>query len=63
MTWFETLKHGLDNVVTVGEFCLEVISVICVLLGAIGTIWLAFQLRRQYHHNVPFMQLRIRFGI
>lgn len=63
MEWFENLESGLANLVTIGEFILEAISVFCVLFGVFKTLQLAIQLRHHYHHESPFIQLRLRFGI
>jgi uncharacterized membrane protein len=63
MEWFESLENGLAHIVMLGEFLLEAISVFCVLSGVFRTVLLAIQLRHRYHHEIPFVQLRISFGI
>ena len=65
MEWIEFLTINLEELVTVTEFVLEAISVICVIAGLIKTIQLAIALSRRHrrHTPFPFNQIRLRFGI
>lgn len=64
MEWLEHLEKSLASFVTIAVFCLETISVFCVVVGLIKTIQLAFQLSRRHRGNdFPFNQVRLRFGI
>ncbi|MDY7023215.1 MAG: DUF1622 domain-containing protein [Cyanobacteriota bacterium] len=62
MEWLHPLENGLVNIVSLGKFCLEAISVFCVLIGVVQTIQLALKLRRSYSDEFPFILIRIRFG-
>jgi len=63
MEWFEPIESGLENVVTIAQFCLEVVSVFCVLAGFVKTVQLAIVLnRRRREQSFPFNQIRICFG-
>ncbi|MBF2007070.1 DUF1622 domain-containing protein [Chlorogloeopsis fritschii PCC 9212] len=64
MEWFKHFERNLDNFATLAQFCLETISVICVVVGLLKTIQLAIALSNR-HHNRPFPYnlLRLRFGI
>lgn len=50
---------------TVTEFVLETISVLCVIFGLIKTSQLAITLSRRHRRNTPypFNKIRLRFGI
>lgn len=65
MEWIESLKINLEALVTVTQFILETISVLCVIVGLIKTIQLAITLSRRHRRNAayPFNKLRLRFGI
>jgi uncharacterized membrane protein len=62
--WFEHLETGLKSLVTVSEFALEAISVLCVIAGLIKTLQLAMVLSRRHRRGTPypFNKVRIRFG-
>lgn len=61
MDWFEPLEHNLSAIVMVARFCLETLSVLCVIVGLVRTIRLA--LRTSYRWEIrPFNQVRIAFG-
>jgi uncharacterized membrane protein len=62
MEWFESLESGLENIVTLGSFCLEAISVGCVIFGLVKTFQLAIKLSRHRYPEFPFIQLRTHFG-
>ncbi|MFQ4145892.1 DUF1622 domain-containing protein [Chlorogloeopsis sp. ULAP02] len=65
MEWFKLLESNLDKVATLVQFCLETISVVCVVVGLLKTIQLAIALSRshQRNHPFPFNLLRLRFGV
>ncbi|MDM9379159.1 DUF1622 domain-containing protein [Chlorogloeopsis sp. ULAP01] len=64
MEWFKPLENNLDKVATLVQFCLETISVICVVVGLLKTIQIVIVLsRRRHNHPFPFNLLRLRFGI
>jgi len=64
MEWLEHLEKSLAHFVAIAIFCLEVVSVFCVVLGFIKTIQLVFKLRRRHRRDdFPFNQIRLRFGI
>ncbi|MEB3337933.1 MAG: DUF1622 domain-containing protein [Leptolyngbyaceae bacterium] len=64
MTWMESLKLGLANVVAISTFCLEAISIFCVVWGLIKTAQLAFRLYRHRLNIIfPYNQIRLRFGM
>jgi uncharacterized membrane protein len=63
MEWLETLDASLGYVVAIARFCLESLSVACVVLGLIKTVQLAWVLnRRRRGRSFPFNQIRIHFG-
>lgn len=63
MEFLELLETSLDYIVTIAKFCLESLSVACVVMGLIKTLQLAWQLnRRSRGRSFPFNQIRIRFG-
>lgn len=65
MEWIEPLRINLEGLVSVTEFVLETISVLCVIAGLIKTIQLAIVLARRRRRGTPypFNKVRIRFGI
>lgn len=63
MKWLESLEHSLRNLVLVGKFILEFLSVLCVLIGLIATIKLVIQIKRRRHINFPFVEIRLKFGL
>lgn len=59
-----TLDTGLMHAVAIIKFCLESLSIACVVIGLIKTLQLAWQLnRRRCRRPFPFNPIRIRFGI
>jgi uncharacterized membrane protein len=63
MELLELLEISLGYAVTIAKFCLESLSVACVVMGLLKTLQLAWQLNRRYRHRpFPFNQIRIRFG-
>ncbi len=64
MEWFELLERLLEDVVLITTFCLEAISVLCVVVGLFKTIRLAVSLNRQRRgQEFPFNTVRLRFGL
>ncbi|WP_315789847.1 DUF1622 domain-containing protein [Fischerella sp. JS2] len=64
MEWFEPLKTSLEGLVSVTQFVLEIISVLCVIAGLIKTSQLAIVFaRRRRNTPYPFNKIRLRFGI
>lgn len=65
MGWIEYLRINLEELVTVTQFVLETISIICVIVGLIKTIQFAIALSRRHrrHTPFPFNKIRLRFGM
>jgi hypothetical protein len=64
MEILEPLEMILAQLVAIAKFCLETLSVICVILGLIKTLKLALTLnRRRRGKEFPFNQIRLRFGM
>ncbi len=64
MEWFELLEQLLEDVVVITTFCLEAISVLCVVVGLFKTVRLAISLNRQRRgQEFPFNTVRLRFGL
>ena len=62
--WFERLEQLLKDVVLITTFCLEAISVLCVVVGLFKTVRLAISLNRQRRgQEFPFNTVRLRFGL
>ena len=47
MEWFERLEQLLKDVVLITTFCMEAISLLCVVVGLFKTVRLAISLNRQ----------------
>ncbi|CCH92425.1 conserved hypothetical protein [Microcystis aeruginosa PCC 9432] len=64
MEFLATLETGLISAVAIIKFCLESISIACVVIGLIKTLQLAWQSHRHRRSLPPFSfnQIRIRFG-
>ena len=60
MPGFESLEAGLKFMVAIVKFCLESLSVLCVLLGLVKTLQLALNMNRRGHG--AFNHIRLRFG-
>ena len=64
MEWFERLEQLRKDVVLITTFCLEAISVLCVVVGLFKTVRLAISLNRQRRgQEFPFNTVRLRFGL
>nr|WP_199308755.1 DUF1622 domain-containing protein [Nodosilinea sp. FACHB-13] len=54
----------LEEIVLLTTFCLEAISVLCVVVGLFKTALLAARLIQRYRGDeFPFNQVRLRFGL
>lgn len=63
MESLQPLELLLTHLVAITKFCLETISVLCVLTGLIKTLQLTLQLNRRYRgRDFPFNQVRLKFG-
>ncbi|MEB3175883.1 MAG: DUF1622 domain-containing protein [Cyanobacteriota bacterium] len=56
------LEHTLAQIVTLSKFCLEMASVLCVILGFLQTLRLAWRLNLRPNRFQSFNTLRLRFG-
>jgi uncharacterized membrane protein len=63
MEGLHSIETGLANIVSIGQLCLESISVFCVLFGVVKTVQLLIQLNHQYGDRLPFDVIRVRFGV
>ncbi len=64
MVWLEPPKQLLEEIVLLTTFCLEAISVLCVVVGLFKSAHLATSLNRRHRgQEFPFNQVRMRFGL
>lgn len=56
-------EQALEHLVTISKFALEAFSVICIVIGFIKTLQLAYQLNRQRTPIPSFNKIRLRFGM
>ncbi|MBJ7900298.1 MAG: DUF1622 domain-containing protein [Cyanobacteria bacterium RI_101] len=56
------LEHTLAQIVTLSKFCLEMASVLCVILGFAQTLRLAWRLNLRTNRFQSFNTLRLCFG-
>lgn len=63
MEILETLEHSLAQLVAIAKFILEGFSVICIIIGFIKTIKLAFSLDQRRNPVQYFNKVRLRFGM
>ncbi|PSR18039.1 hypothetical protein C8255_09410 [filamentous cyanobacterium CCP3] len=64
MAWLEPLEQLLEEIVLLTTFCLEAISVLCVVVGLFKAAHLAASLNRHHRgQEFPFNQVRLRFGL
>jgi uncharacterized membrane protein len=61
MEWLEHLELGLSGIARLGKFCVEAISILCVLFGLLQTGKMA--LFQNYQNPLSFIQLRLHFGM
>lgn len=59
----EIFEQALEHLVTISKFALEAFSVICIVIGFIKTLQLAYQLNRQRTPIPSFNKIRLRFGM
>jgi uncharacterized membrane protein len=60
----EPLEQLIEEIVLLTTFCLEAISVLCVVVGLVKTALLAARLIRQHRAtSFSFNQVRLRFGL
>lgn len=59
----ESLEHMLDQVVAATTLLLEIISVLCIIVGLLktGQLWVFLQ-RKSRGQDFPFNQVRLAFG-
>lgn len=63
MVWLEPLETLVEQIALVSMFCLEAISVLCVVAGLLTTARLALRLRQHRRgQTLPFNQVRLKFG-
>jgi uncharacterized membrane protein len=62
MEWLEHLEFGLSNVARLVKFCVEAISILCIILGLVLTMRMALFPNRD-RNPVSFNQLRLHFGM
>jgi uncharacterized membrane protein len=56
------LEHALAQIVSLSKFCLEMASVLCIILGFLQTLRLAWRLNLRANRFQSFNTLRLRFG-
>jgi uncharacterized membrane protein len=61
MEWLEHLELGLSGIARLAKFCVEAISILCVILGLVQTGRMA--LFQNYQNPLSFNQLRLHFGM
>ena len=59
----EFLEQSLSHLVAIAKFALESFSVICIIIGFIKTLQLAFSLSRRRDAFQSFNKIRLRFGM
>ncbi|PZU99650.1 MAG: hypothetical protein DCF32_18315 [Leptolyngbya sp.] len=60
----EPLEQLLEEIVLLTTFCLEAISVLCVVVGLFKAALLATRLTQRHRGDeFPFNQVRLRFGL
>jgi uncharacterized membrane protein len=63
MEWLEYFDQSLIVIAAVVKFCLETLSIFCVVAGLIKTAQLAISLQRRYRRGeFPFTKIRLSFG-
>jgi uncharacterized membrane protein len=63
MEILESLEQALAHLVAVGKFILEGFSVICVIVGFIKTLQLAWYINNKRGPVERFNKIRLRFGM
>ena len=59
----EFFEQSLSHLVAIAKFALESFSVICIIVGFIKTLQLAFSLSRRRDAFQSFNKIRLRFGM
>jgi uncharacterized membrane protein len=59
----EFFEQSLSHLVAIAKFALESFSVICIIIGFIKTLQLAFVLSRRRDAFQSFNKVRLRFGM
>jgi len=59
----EFFEQSLSHLVAIAKFALESFSVICIIIGFIKTLQLAFSLSRRRDALQSFNKIRLRFGM
>jgi uncharacterized membrane protein len=59
----EFFEQSLSHLVAIAKFALESFSVICIIIGFIKTLQLAFVLSRRRDSFQSFNKVRLRFGM
>jgi uncharacterized membrane protein len=59
----EFFEQSLSHLVAIAKFALESFSVICIIIGFIKTLQLAFSLSRRRDAFQSFNKIRLRFGM
>jgi uncharacterized membrane protein len=63
MEWLEYFDKSLSVIAAIVKFCLETLSVFCVVAGLFKTAQLAANLQRRYPRGqFPFTKIRLSFG-
>jgi hypothetical protein len=63
MEHLEFFEQSLSHLVAIAKFALESFSVICIIIGFIKTLQLAFSLSRRRDAFQSFNKIRLRFGM
>jgi len=63
MEFLHIFEQSLTSIVTIAKFILEMFSVLCVILGFIKTLQLAFVLSRRRNPLYSFNKIRLGFGM
>jgi uncharacterized membrane protein len=63
MELLHSLEEGLRVLVAIVKFALEAFSVICIIIGFIKTLQVAFSLTRKRNKFSSFNQIRLKFGM
>jgi len=63
MEWIEYLEMGLSNVARLIKFCVEAISILCIILGLLQTARMAVFSRNLGQTPFSFKHLRLQFGM
>lgn len=62
MELLHSLEEGLSSLVAIAKFGLEASSVICIIIGFVKTLEVAFNLTRKRNKFSSFNTIRLKFG-